>query len=104
MPSKKWTPMPLPRQSAITFRINGPIARDDLAGLCSRVCTLLDRSGAREVYCDVRDVHPDAVTVDALARLQLAAHRSACQVRLRGASDDLRELVALMGLQDVLTD
>ncbi|TME21531.1 MAG: STAS domain-containing protein [Chloroflexi bacterium] len=96
--------MPLPRQSAITFRINGPIARDDLAGLCSRVCTLLDRSGAGDVYCDVRDVNADAVTVDALARLQLAAHRRACQVRLRGASDDLRELVALMGLQHVLTD
>src|SRR5438128_12393752 len=96
--------MPLPRQSAITFRINGPIARDDLAGLCSRICTLLDRSGTGEVDCDVRDVNADAVTVDALARLQLAAHRRACQVRFRAASDDWRELVALTRLQAVLTD
>jgi ABC-type transporter Mla MlaB component len=44
------------------------------------------------------------VTVDALARLQLAAGRLGCTVRLRNASPGLRELVALMGLDDVLTD
>ena len=49
-------------------------------------------------------VEPDAVTVDALARLQLAARRLGCQVRLRNASDELRELVAFMGLCDVLPD
>jgi ABC-type transporter Mla MlaB component len=42
------------------------------------------------------------VTVDALARLQLAARRHQCQVRLRGASNELRALVAFMGLGDVL--
>ncbi len=94
--------MPVPKPSAITFAINGPIAPADLPGLCSRVCALLERSGAGLVYCDVRDLNADAVTVDALARLQLAAHRRACQVRLRGVSDELRGLVAFMGLQDVL--
>ena len=49
-------------------------------------------------------VEPDAVTVDALARLQVAAGRLGCTVRLRNASAGLRELVALMGLRDVLTD
>jgi ABC-type transporter Mla MlaB component len=44
------------------------------------------------------------VTVDALARLQLAARRAGCQVRLRRASAELRSLVALMGLADVLAD
>ncbi len=96
--------MPVPKPSAITFAINGPIALADLPGLCSRVCALLERSGAGLVYCDVRDVNADAVTVDALARLQLAAHRRACQVRLRGVSDELRGLLAFMGLQDVLPD
>jgi len=52
--------------------------------------------------CDVCGVAADAVTVDALARLQLAARRHGCQVRLRGASDELRDLVAFMGLQDVV--
>ena len=54
--------------------------------------------------CDVAGIEPDAVTVDALARLQLAARRYGCQVRLRGASRELLELVAFMGLADVLAD
>ena len=44
------------------------------------------------------------MTVDALARLQLAAQRRGCQVRLRHASAELLELVAFMGLRDVLPD
>jgi ABC-type transporter Mla MlaB component len=89
----------------ILFAITGPIARADLPGLCARVCALLEaNAGAAVALCEVRDVEPDAVTVDALARLQLAAHRRACQVRLRGASPELLRLVAFMGLRDVLPD
>jgi ABC-type transporter Mla MlaB component len=87
----------------IMFAIWGPIARDDLPGLCHRVCALLADAGASVAMCDVTGVAADAVTVDALARLQLAAKRNRCVIRLRGASDDLRGLVAFMGLQDVLT-
>jgi len=46
----------------------------------------------------------DAVTVDALARLQLAARGYGCRVRLRNASAELLDLVAFMGLEDVLPD
>jgi ABC-type transporter Mla MlaB component len=88
----------------IQFAIRGPIARADLPGLCDRVCALLQRSGAEVALCDVSGVDPDAVTVDALARLQLAARRHVCQVRLCQASEELLELVAFMGLQDVLPD
>jgi ABC-type transporter Mla MlaB component len=91
-------------QPTISFAIRGPIARPDLPGLCDRVCGLLESSAAIIALCDVCDVDSDAVTVDALARLQLAARRHGCQIRLRGASDDLRDLVAFMGLQDVLPD
>src|SRR2546425_978631 len=52
--------------------------------------------------CDVDGITADAVTVDALARLQLAAGRHQCRVRLRGASPELRQLVTFMGLRDVL--
>jgi ABC-type transporter Mla MlaB component len=87
----------------ISFAIRGPLARADLPGLCERVCGLL--SGAPgDVYCDVEGVDADAVVVDALARLQLAARRHGCRVRLCHASRELRELVAFMGLADVLTD
>jgi ABC-type transporter Mla MlaB component len=88
----------------VAFAIWGPIARADLHGLCDRVCTLLHESGAATALCDVAGVEPDAVTVDALARLQLAAQRLGCRVELRHASADLRSLVALMGLTDVLVE
>jgi ABC-type transporter Mla MlaB component len=84
------------------FVIWGPIARDDLPGLCDRVCGLLNESGGGDVACNVDGVDADAVTVDALARLQLAARRQGCRIHLRNASTDLLELVAFMGLRDVL--
>jgi ABC-type transporter Mla MlaB component len=84
------------------FVIWGPIARDDLPGLCDRVCGLLNESGSGDVGCNVDGVDADAVTVDALARLQLAARRQGCRIHLRNASSDLLELVAFMGLRDVL--
>jgi ABC-type transporter Mla MlaB component len=87
----------------ITFAIWGPIARDDMPGLSERVCSLLERSGASVANCNVRGVSADLVTVDALARLQLVARRRRCVIRLQGASDELRDLVAFMGLADVLT-
>ena len=88
----------------IAFAIEGPIARADLPGLCERVCAILERSGAGVALCDVCGVDVDAVTVDALARLQLAARRHGCQVRLRHPSNELRDLVAFMGLRDVLPE
>jgi len=89
-------------QTTIAFAIEGPIARADLPGLCDRVCALLQQVPAGVAVCDVRGVDVDAVTVDALCRLQLAARRHGCQVRLRGASSELLDLVAFMGLTDVL--
>ena len=65
-----------------TFAVRGPIARDDLPGLCRRVGALFAAHGPGVAHCDVATVEADAVTVDALARLQLAARRSGCQVRL----------------------
>jgi ABC-type transporter Mla MlaB component len=89
---------------SLAFAIRGPISPTDLGGLSDRVCALLRSSDATVVLCRVDGVAPDAVTVDALARLQLAARRHGCQVRLRGASTRLRELVAFMGLSDVLPE
>ncbi len=96
--------MGVPAAQAFAFAVRGPITRTDLPGLCERVCALLERNGAGLVLCDVAGVEHDAVTVDALARLQLAAQRYGCQVRLRHASEEIFELVAFMGLADVLPD
>lgn len=87
----------------ITFAIKGPIARADLPALYRRVCVLLEQSGAAVAVCEVAGVAADAVSVDALARLQLAARRHHCRVELRHASDELRDLIAFMGLEEVLS-
>jgi ABC-type transporter Mla MlaB component len=91
-------------RSTIAFAISSPIERSDLPGLIKRVCALLEGSDAGVALCDVSGVEPDAVSIDALARLQLAGKRHGCRVKLRQASPELLALVALIGLQDVLVD
>lgn len=89
----------------IEFAIWAPLVRDDLPGLCARVCRLLAETDPVIAYCDVGQFpRVDAVTVDALARLHLAALHRGCQVRLRHASEPLRQLVWLMGLDAVLLE
>jgi ABC-type transporter Mla MlaB component len=92
------------RAPATVFAVRGPIARGDLPGLSKRVCALLAGTEGELVICDVSTVEPDAVTIDALARLQLAARRRGCRVLLRGPSHALVDLVRFMGLTDVLPE
>lgn len=47
---------------------------------------------------------PDLAVVDALARLQLAAGRVGCSIRLRAVCPHLAELVDLAGLTALLGD
>ena len=44
----------------------------------------------------------DLGTVDALARLQLAARRSGLELRLRHVPEELGELIAFVGLTEAL--
>jgi ABC-type transporter Mla MlaB component len=92
-----------PADEPIVFAIEGPIARADLPGLCSRIRGLLEGTGATVALCNVgAGVGADAVTADALARLQLLAGRLGCRVLLHDVSDELLELLAFMGLRDVV--
>jgi ABC-type transporter Mla MlaB component len=87
----------------VTLEVPCPLRRAELPALYARTCALLvDGRGCELLLCDVGELPADAVAVDALARLALAARRSGCEVRLRGASPELVELVALIGLADVL--
>jgi hypothetical protein len=52
--------------------------------------------------CDLRGVAADCVTVDALARLHLAARRAGVELSLRHASAELQELLVFTGLGGVL--
>jgi ABC-type transporter Mla MlaB component len=95
--------LPLPEPSATVVVLSGRIARADIPALCDRVRVLLEGSDAELVICDVGAlVDPDAVMVDALTRLQLIARRLGRRIRLRDACGELQELLALMGLGDVL--
>jgi hypothetical protein len=57
---------------------------------------------ATVVPCDVRCLGAEAAVVDALARLQVAAMRSGCRISVRNASAELLELIAFIGLEEVL--
>jgi ABC-type transporter Mla MlaB component len=92
------------RAGTIGFTVRGPIERDDVPAMYDRICTLLEESGAGVAICEVDGVAADVVTAEALARLQLAARRHGCQVRLHGTSAELRALIAFMGLRDVLPE
>ena len=65
----------------------------------------LDREPAASVplECDVGTIaQADEATLDALARLQLAARRLGTSIELTNASRALRDLLELAGLADVL--
>ncbi|MEA2434145.1 MAG: hypothetical protein QOG54_1602 [Actinomycetota bacterium] len=47
-------------------------------------------------------VHPDVGTVGSLARLYLMARRLGCEISFANAHEDLRQLVAWMGLSAAL--
>ena len=96
--------MSAPAQESTAFAIRAPLRREDLPGLCDRVCALLPQNPGGTAFCDVSGIAADCVAVDGLAQLQLAACRRRCTVRLRNASDELLELVEFMGLSDVLAE
>ena len=86
----------------LTLLIRGPLTRADLPGLFRRTCALLAEAPGELLLCQLENVAADAVAVDALARLALAARRTGCGVRLCGASAELSRLVDFTGLADVL--
>jgi hypothetical protein len=54
------------------------------------------------IVLDASALASDAGTIDALARFQLAARRRGQRLRLRDASGELLDLIAFVGLSDVL--
>src|SRR5687767_9028922 len=83
----------------------GPdVARIDVGLHCDRLAALVRRLRPDVVICDVTSVtQPTAAAIEVLARLHLIARRLGCELRIYGASDRLRDLIALTGLGDVLT-
>ena len=90
--------------STVLLEIRAPLRRDDLPGLFARTCAMLQEHRPDRILCDVSGIEPDAVSMDALARLQLAAQRTGCRVAFQGASPRLRALVDFSGLAGVLSE
>ncbi len=88
--------------SVTTWAIGPVIERADISVLCADLTALVRDSRASVIICDVERMAPDAVTVEALARLQLTARRLGRDIRICRASRRLRDLVAFVGLSDVL--
>jgi hypothetical protein len=96
-------PAETPPAPATVLVVYPPIGRADITGLCERLRLLLGESRADPFPCDVGAlVAPDLVTIEALARLQLTARRLGRRIRLHDVCGELRGLLALMGLADVL--
>ena len=75
------------------------IRRDDVMALCDRAHDLMEGGPGAVLECDVASVgDPDLTTVEALARVELTARRLGSGIRLRGASVELLEVLALCGL------
>lgn len=74
------------------------------AWLAERVEALLAGCDATTATADLTATPADAVTVDALARMQLAARRCGSRLRLRDPPRALTQLIEFIGLADVLTE
>ena len=91
------------REDQPCLAISAPVGLADPVALCERARELLEREPAMVLVCDVGDVgRADLRVVEALARVRLTAARLGCAVRLRRASVELVELVALIGLRSEL--
>lgn len=97
-------PLPsAPEAGVIVLVFGDAIARAEIQSLCENLRALLERSDAKVVVCDVGTlVDPDLGAVNALARLQLTARRLGRRILLLHACSELRELLTLMGLRDIV--
>ena len=92
-----------PDHDATILALEGAIDRADIAAFCERAragSSGPTRTGRRLDLGVARP--PDAVTVEALARLQLEARRLGRRLVFRDACGELRELVAFVGLDRAL--
>jgi ABC-type transporter Mla MlaB component len=75
------------------------LERADVPALCDRASNVMQGRLGQALECDVAEIaSPDLGTVEALARIALTAKRLGTDIRLRGASVELLQLLALCGL------
>ena len=86
----------------LDVRVDGLLAAPAVARLCEQLVILVDCAGVGRLGVDLgRLDEPDLATIDALARLALAARRRSAHVTVRTTNGALERLLGLAGL-DVL--
>jgi ABC-type transporter Mla MlaB component len=89
--------------ATVVFTLEGPVSYPDIAVLCWRLALALTGADVRAVTCDVSGLgHPDATTIDTLARLRLTARRKGCTLSLQHASGQLVDMLRWAGLSDAV--
>lgn len=84
--------------------VPGSLAPAAVADLCDRVRALVESRATRPVVCDVSALtEPDALTLEAIARVQLIARRAGIRVALCDPPAILVDLLTLVGLADALS-
>ncbi|MET8509558.1 STAS domain-containing protein [Streptomyces sp. NPDC004787] len=85
--------------STLHVRLSGPPPPEDVG----RLCALLEAAEPGLVVCEIGGLRPGGLgAVDALARLRLVARRCGHRLEFRGARPELRELLGLVGLRELL--
>ncbi|MHC3815351.1 MULTISPECIES: STAS domain-containing protein [unclassified Streptomyces] len=90
--------------SPVALVVTGRVTRAGVPRLCAELEAILAASDAAVVDCDVGGLErADLAAVEAIARLSLVARRSGGRrLRLCGTPPELRLLIDLVGLADVL--
>jgi anti-anti-sigma factor len=95
---------PARHPQTIVLTVTGRLDRSDAARFAVLVEDQLRGRPASVVICDVGGlVAPDAAAVDAICRIRLGVRRAGGRLRLRHAAPELRDLIDLIGLCDVLS-
>ena len=92
-------------RSPIRFLLSGRIDRDEIPALRRKLLAFMAGGpveGRSYVVLDVSNLESDLAAVDALARLRLTAQQGGHDIQIGGASLELRRLIALFGLLDIL--
>ena len=87
------------------LEVAGSLEVAEVGAVLASLSELVAEQAVTVLTCDARGlVREDLGTVDALARLQVAARRLGCPLVLCGVSHDLRGLIALLGLAKYLPE
>ena len=88
----------------LEVRVDGLLAAHAVPRLCEQMVILVDCAGVTRLEVDLGQLdRPDLATVDALARLALAAQRREARVSVRTSNGALERLLQLAGLGVLVT-